>query len=297
MQDFRMDTFLEVCQYMNYTKAAEALHITQPAVSQHIHILEENYGVKLFSYEGKRLKLTREGEILLRAAQTARHDERSLEERLREVGNENSSLTFGATLTIGEFALPKKLALYMKKHPDKNIHMQVANTHELLKRLDNGEIDFAIVEGYFEKSKYEHRIFSTEDYICVRGNEYQLRREEVTQLQLQPIASVLDETLITREDGSGTREILQRYLQEQNYSVSDFAKVTEMNNMQAIKTMVGENCGITFLYRAAVEEELKQGSLQEVELVDFPLKHEFNFIWQQGSLFAKDYEDIYRLLR
>ena len=100
MLDFRMDTFLAVCQYMNYTRAAEALNITQPAVSQHIRWLEEQYEAPLFTYANKRLSLTREGELLRSMALTVKHDEQMLRRRIHDPGPGAHRLVFGVTPTV-----------------------------------------------------------------------------------------------------------------------------------------------------------------------------------------------------
>lgn len=115
MLDFRMKTFITVAETMNFTRAAERLGITQPAVSQHIRYIEEEYGVTLFRYEGKKLFLTAGGEFLLNAAITMKHDEIHLKEQLRSNQLRRRQLTFGATLTVGEFLITKKIAHYLKE--------------------------------------------------------------------------------------------------------------------------------------------------------------------------------------
>ena len=159
MLDFRIDTFLAVCRSMNFTRAAEELHITQPAVSQHIRYLEKSYGVKLFDYQGKRLSLTTAGEALFSAAVTMKHDDLFLKKQLPMLGRGQKNLVLGATLTVGEFAVPERLAAYLNRYPETDLHLIVANTHKLLHRIDAGEIDFAIVEGFFEKREYDSLLF------------------------------------------------------------------------------------------------------------------------------------------
>lgn len=149
MLDFRMDTFLTVCETMNFTRAADLLGLTQPAVSQHIHVLEEQYGVKLFDYRRKKLTLTAAGELVRDASRTMRHDEAYLKEKLQVLGDRPRPLNFGATLTVAEFALPGRLAAYLHAHPDRDVRLVVGNTQELLAGLDRGTLDFALVEGYF----------------------------------------------------------------------------------------------------------------------------------------------------
>ena len=106
MLDFRMDTFLTVCRYMNFTRAAEELHITQPGVSKHIRQLEEVYQVRLFTYEGKKLQLTEAGRVLRDAAVTMKHDDLYLQGLLRHLDGQKKELRFGATLTVGAHVMP-----------------------------------------------------------------------------------------------------------------------------------------------------------------------------------------------
>ena len=114
MLDPRVETFLTVCETMNFTKAASLLHITQPAVSQQVRALEEQYGRKLFRYKSRQLFLTEEGELFLRTARTMRQDAIRLQESLRQMGKERL-LRFGATLTIGEYIMPGPLLRLLQR--------------------------------------------------------------------------------------------------------------------------------------------------------------------------------------
>lgn len=291
MLDFRMDTLLMACKYMNFTKAAEKMNITQPGVSQHIRYLEENYGIKIFKYEGKKMKLTKEGEVLLNAVTTIKHDDVFLREKLNELKKEQRKLIFGTTLTIGEFVIPRRLASYLNECPDASVQMVVSNTYRLLKRIDSGEIDFAIIEGYFTKSEYDYLTYSKEKYIAICGYEYKLRGKGET------IEDMLAERLIIREPGSGTREILERLLGEKNLAVNDFQNIVEVSNMNAIKSLVESNCGITFLYEVAAREEIEACRLKEIKLKEFNVTHDFTFVWRKGSIFAERYRELFKMLK
>ena len=140
MLDFRVYTFLAVCEYMNYTRAAEALHITQPAVSQHIRYLENMYQVKLFLAEGKKIHLSPAGERLLHAATTLKNDEVFLRKQMFEGAGKGLSLRFGTTRTIGESVISTPLARYIHSHPKDRISVVINNTDELLHKLVSGEI-------------------------------------------------------------------------------------------------------------------------------------------------------------
>ncbi len=287
MLDFRMETFLTVCRYMNFTRASEKLNITQPAVSQHIRFLEKHYNTKLFRYEGKKLRLTGAGEILRNASLTMMHDEQSMQNEMQETEKE-AEIRFGATRTIGDSVMGSVLEKYLARYPQARIHMEVENTHDLLVRLDEGRIDFALVEGFFKKSEYDFQIFSREKYIAVCSPDY------VFQNTPDCIEKLFQERLLLREEGSGTREVLERCLEAHNLSVQDFDKRMEVGSMQTIKELTKAGCGITFLYEAAVRRELEEGSLRQIPLQDFPVTHEFAFIWRRGSIYADWYRELFR---
>lgn len=286
MQDFRMETFLAVCREMNFTKAAERLHITQPAVSQHIRVIEEYYGAKLFAFHGKRMSLTRAGELLCRAALTMKHDQIYLKEEIEALDKEEHAVNFGVTLTIAEFVMPRYLIPYQRRHPNIRIRMEVANTQRLLEKITSGEIDFALVEGYFDKSGYDWRVYARERYIPVCA-------PQTLPAGRYPFRELLSQRLLVREEGSGTREILEKYLRQQNMELREFAAVTELGSIPVIKEMAKAGLGITFLYETAVRRELAEGTLMEIGTEDFQMFHDFTFLWRKGSIFKSHYQEIF----
>lgn len=291
MLDFRMETFLTVCQCMNFTRASEKLNITQPAVSQHIHFLEKHYNTKLFRYEGKKLKLTGAGEILRNASLTMMHDEISMQNQMQKT-DEEEEIHFGATRTVGDVLMGRILERYLRRYPDAKICMIVDNTQELLRKLDEGIIDFALVEGFFQKNEYDHQKYSDENYIAVCAPDYTFNSDKIT--TDVSVENLFHERLLVREEGSGTREVLERCLDAQNFSIHDFDKVMEVGSLQTIKELTKAGCGITFLYETAVQDELREGTLKRIPLKSFEISHEFNFIWRRGSIYADRYMEIFR---
>ena len=288
MQDFRMDTFLTVCKYMNYTKAAKELNLTQPAVSQHIHFLEQTYGVELFAHNGKRMELTRAGEILKRSALTMKHDEFHMQEKMRHAAGGVQNYAFGATLSVAEFMITEDLERFILNHPESHIRMEVANTKELLVKLDAGELDFAIVEGEFPKDEYEYLLYSQEEYVAAGNKKVAERFRGVS------IKDLFTERIILREPGSGTREILENELKRRGLQVSDFANLTEIGNIGVIQKMLQAGLGVTFFYQATIKGKEE---LQVIQLNDFKLRHDIMFIYRKNSIFEKDYRQIYEELR
>ena len=287
MLDFRTETFLTVCQTMNFTVAAKQLNITQPAVSQHIHFLEDQYHTSLFIYRNKQLFLTRSGEILRKHLLTMKNDEKAILEELKSNFTGIETLSIGVAMTIGEYAIVDKLANFLIHHPEINIHLHYDNTFQLLKLLDHGQISMAIVEGNYPKENYSHKKYSTEDYIAVCAASHHFFTDHP-----HTVNDLLYERLLVREKGSGTRNILEQSLIARGLHISDFIHYTQVENMHTIIDLLKKDCGISFLYKIAVENELQSGILREISLDDFKMQHDFNIIWEKHSIYTDKYLSI-----
>lgn len=289
MIDSRIYTFLEVCRTLNYTRASASLHITQPAVTQHIRYLEELYQVPLVEVRGKKVCLTEQGRLLERLAGSMCADELQIQKTLRDSLYKKEKLVLGATLTVGEFVIPAVLGRYLADFPDTDISVIVKNTENLLEMLEAGEIEFAVVEGRFDKSAYSYRLISRERYIGICGGEFY---REHCQGGGIPMEALFQSRLIVREKGSGTRGILEQFLQTHNQSLDKFKNRVEVSNMGAIRKLVAQGCGISFLYEAVVEPELGRKELYQIPLEDFQIQREFNFVYLKNSIFSEKYDSI-----
>lgn len=289
MLDFRTDTFLCVCKYRNFTRAAAELNLTQPCVSQHIRHLENYYGTKLFRYDNKTLRLTEAGEKVYGALLSFRHDEIYLKESLRSSGTQAETLKLGATLSIGEYFLPNRLVRFLQGSVPMQMELTISDTQDLLARLDDGTLDFALVEGFFKKTDYESIRIRREELVAVCGARYPLGN-------IRSIADLFAYPLITREPGSGTREVLERYLMENGYSISCFPRRSTVNDLSVIRKLLENNLGVSFLYRAVVEKDMKDGRLVSIPIPGCHISHEFNFIWRKNSIFSDRYRMLFRRL-
>lgn len=273
MLDNRLQTFLTLCETCNYTKTAEKLNLTQPAVTQHIQYLEDYYKVKLIAGKGKSFSLTEEGKALLEYSRTLKANSERILPLLHRIKNRVKQLNFGATLTIGEYMIPPILYQIFKDDQDTHILMIVENTNILQKMLWEGKIDFALLEGHFDRNQFQSRLISDEVFIgvCSPQNENALKANYLEDL--------LDQNLILREPGSGTRDVLEQALYARNLSIKDFKRKIEIGNMNAIKELCHQNTGITFMYREAVKRELSTGYLVQIPLKNFNVSHPFNFVY------------------
>ncbi|MDX8416330.1 LysR family transcriptional regulator [Absicoccus intestinalis] len=291
MLDFRVRTFLCVCQTMNYTKAAQQLHITQPAVSAHIHYLESYYQIQLFHYQNRKLELTSAGKLLYERLHTMVNDESQLRAELHAPQQEMEQFSLGVTMTIGEYAIVKPIVKLLNTFPHLNLHLHFGNTAQLLNQLKEGTIQMALVEGYYPKDIYVHTHYRTEAYIPVCATNHVFKN-----VHPHTVKDLVEERILLREKGSGTRNILERDLAVRGMDIEDFHHYVEVENMHTIIDLLCEDCGISFLYRMAAQKQIEAGILKEICLEDFSLQHDLDFIWEQGSLYNERNEKISSLL-
>jgi DNA-binding transcriptional LysR family regulator len=269
---------------MNYSAAANDLNLTQPAVSKHIHSLEEYYNVKLFEYSNRKLTLTKEGVYLKNAMNAMNHDTLRIKNEI--TGNrQKRKLKIGATLSIGNFYLPESLITYIKANANTDISVTIADTKELLKRLDSGELDFILCEGNFNKSDYSYKLIKHSRLEAFCGIGYDI-------VGVARIQDLFSHRILIREIGSGTREIFEHYLYEKGYGVDCFASCYEINNAELIIRMMEENMGFSVLYNDVCERSVKDGRIKKIPIADMNLDHEFNAVWTKGSIYGEEYKKI-----
>lgn len=303
MLDQKAETFLCVCNEMNFTKAAAVLHITQPAVTQQIHALEEYYGVPLFSFSGKKFVLTVYGEMIRSSLSSMHSNGKYLCEHILAVKDRREIINMGATLTVSEYMMSDYLSSYLCAHPSADISMATANTGELLTRLDKGQIDFAVLEGNYSGSLYSHRCIINADFIGIISGDpkYALPAQTAASQSLSrkvrsdsmlSLSDLTDTRLLLREPGSGTRDIFENALSAAGLSVGDFSYVTAIGDMRAIIELVKSGCGITFLYERAVRDMLRDGCIRKLPVQGFPIKHEISAVWRKDNLQGKYIEGL-----
>lgn len=275
MLDYHMNTFLTLCQQMNYRKTAEVLNLTQPAITQHIQYLETYYGCKLFIYDKKKLSMTKEAEILQRHAQNLEYQEQALLKRL--AAPEKISMKIGATKTIGEYVIADDICRLIKKQ-EFDISVVVDNTAVLLKKLDAGLLDLALIEGYYDNTKYASQCFKKEKFVGICGNMHPFAGKTVE------LTDCIKERLIVREEGSGTRQIFEHVLSEHNFSLENFQDKSCIDDIGLIVGLLEKNCGITFAYRSIAENNSK---LATFFLQNEDMQHDFSIVYLDNQ-YAKD---------
>jgi len=281
MLDPRWNTFLVLCETMNYTRAAERLCLTQPAVTHHIHYLEDHYGCRLFIYEGKILRLTEAGLKLLEYTRSLAYNSRKAEEAMKSPSP--VSLRVGASKTIGEFVIAPQVKRFLQEHPEANFSLTVDNTQTLLRSLESGRLDFVLLEGVFDRSRYDATLYRKEPFFGVCSPEHHFAGRTVAIEELDA------ERILIREPGSGTRTIFEDALRRHNRTLNRFSKTTTISDFSTIKSLVADGLGISFLYEAAVFKEFDSGVLARFDLAETPMSGAFYFVCLKENLFAADW--------
>lgn len=283
MLDQKLQTFLTVVELRSYTLAAQALHITQPAVSQHIRKLEEHYGTQFIDFTGHQLSLTQAGELLYRyAAFQAANENRLLE----QLSQSTQTLRVGATLSIADYYLPPLLAPFLAQ-TFRPLILHVGNTEEMLSACVRGELDCALIEGIFHDDDFCSHIFHAARFLPVAAADHPLSHRE------HRLAELFCYPLILREPGSGTRAILENRLFQSGCSPRSFSSVLECGSFRMIKELLKKTHAVSFMYEQVAAEEVEAGSLTYLHLSDCQIQRPLYFVYPRHSMSHKACQNFY----
>lgn len=269
--DTKLHTFLILCQTMNYRLAAERLHLSQPAVTKQIQSLEQALQVKLFTYDGHSLHKTEKCLLLERYAISQQYQFEELQLAIAE--KKRLKLRIGATKTIGDYVLIDAIKAYLN-NPSHELSLVVDNTKHLLQMLDENQLDFAVIEGNFSKTKYDSYLLRMEPFVGICAKDSPLCGKSVS------VEDLLKETIIVREDGSGTRRIFEERLTAAGYELSDFSREVSISSFVAIKALVASGIGISFMYRSVISKESDIGTFS-VDGITEP--HPFHVVYTRNT--------------
>lgn len=279
MFDFRLKVFHTVAKRLNFTKAAEELFITQPAVTKHIQEIEAFYQCKLFERNGTKIKLTTAGITLLNYTENIFNTYRDIEFGLAAL-NENvkGSMKLGASTTVAQYVLPKYLAQFKQKFPDIHIELTDGNTEHIENLLTEDKIDLGIVEGQSKRQHIKYTPFIKDEIVlCTSITNKSVKKPIVTLLELQKLP------LIVREQGSGSLEVIVAALKKVNIKFSRLNIEMVLESSESIKSYLPHSNAFAFLSFHSIFKELKNNELKIVDVKDLGIERYFYFITQQGG--------------
>jgi DNA-binding transcriptional LysR family regulator len=291
MADRRLKVFNTVARLLSFTKAAEALHMTQPAVTFQVRQLEEHFDTRLFDRTHNRVTLTDVGHVVYEISERMFELYDEMDRRVKEMtGEVGGSLNLGASMTIAENMLPALLGKFRVKHRDLAIRLKVGNTETVVAMVEHNVVDLAIVEGTVTNKNLLVETCRRDELVVIMPPDHVLAdADELGIEQLMPY------DFICREEGSGTREIVLSYLMEQGYS-EGWDVCMELGSPEAIKGAVQAGMGLSIMSSAGITKELKLGLLKAVPLKP-RLFRDFSFVRQRHKFRLPAMEDLLEFSR
>jgi len=274
MEDHKLRVFCAVAETKSFSKASELIHLTQPAVSLQIQAMEELYETRLFDRSGNSINLTPAGEILYKRAKEILALYAEAQHNISEItGAIKGSLSIGASSTIGNYLLPHIIAAFKKKVPQVNISLVVSNTKTITERLNAGEIDIALVEGDVSKQRFSVETLISDELVVTMSPAHPwAERRSLSAIELTK------EPLILREEGSGTRQIILKQLEEHGIKLDQLKIALVMGSTEAIKGAVEEGLGVSIMSGWAVRKWIKLGLLKVATFKDLKFNRNFTII-------------------
>jgi DNA-binding transcriptional LysR family regulator len=259
--------FLAVAEHLHFTRAAEALYVTQPAVSAAIQSLEEAYAVKLFHRIGRHIEITEAGELLQVEARKILDQVDLTERGLRELnGLQRGELKLGASLTIGNYWLPEKISLFQSIYPRISIKCILNNADTISASTAAGEFDLGLVEGEVQaqhKNTLEQKTVGTDKLLIVVGRLHPwFEHPEVT------LTEITHTGWIMREPGSGTQQWLEYSFSSWGIDFSQLNIISVLNSGEMVKAVVESGVGAGAISELMVKKELKLDTLRAVTIID-----------------------------
>ena len=289
MFDAKIETLLEVISAGSYTRAAQRLSLTQPAVSHHMRQLEQEFGIHIFYKDKKELRLTPEGEILVKYARRALAVYRNARQAIEDSRICMSHIGVGITHTVGESCVPQVLAEYCNQTPGVHINIVTDTIKNLYDAMEHFELDLAVVDSTVPSADLNALLLDTDCIMCVLSNNNPLSRHAMVTLE-----DLKKERMILRLPSSATRKLFEAHLLSLGMSIDAFDVAMEVDNIATIKDLIRKDLGVSILARSACMDELRKGKLTALPIENLSMVRQMNLVYR------KDFphmELLYEILR
>lgn len=292
MEDHKLKVFCTVAETGSFSRSSEIIHLTQPAVSLQIQAIEEMYETKLFDRSGSAAKLTPAGEILYKYAKEILNLYASAEKDIGEItGFVKGSISIGASTTIANYLLPGVIADFRKTRPKIKVHLRVGNTKSVVEYLNAGNIDLGLVEGDVARQKMTaEKLISDELVLIVSSLHPWAEKKKIS------IIEITKEPFISREEGSGTRQMIEKYLSK--HGITQNMKISMvLGSTEAIKEAVEIGMGVSIVSRWAAKKESRYGSLKLLSFKEEKMLRDFSLIFQKNAVASHAVDEFLSYLK
>ncbi|MBE9516058.1 MAG: LysR family transcriptional regulator [Proteobacteria bacterium] len=287
MADRRLQVFHTVARLLSFTKAAESLHMTQPAVTFQIRQLEEHFNTRLFDRTHNRISLTVAGEQVFEYADKIITLYNEMDNRVREMtGDVSGILIIGASTTIAEYVLPSLLGEYKARYPSVNIRLSVSNSLGVVHMVENNSVDVGVVESPVSNKNLVVDVCWKDRLVFICHPDHEMaKQEKIGAGQLSGLS------FICREEGSGTRDVIRNYMAENNLQMSELSIALEVGSPEAAKSAVEAGLGVSIVSEATVKKEIRLGTLAALPM-DPPIERPFSIVYQRQKFRLRAMEEF-----
>jgi LysR family transcriptional regulator, transcriptional activator of the cysJI operon len=284
LENFRLKVFRAVATEMSFRKAAEVLHLSQPAVSQHIRALEEEAGARLFDRargegHGSQISLTEAGRVLLGFANTAAETMAEAQRALAALNHEaTGELRLGASTTVAQYVLPRILGAFLRQYPQVRLSLVSGNTERIVEAVAEEQVELGIIEGpAMRRDVKTERMVRDEMVLITSPNHAWVRKGTIAPEELTGVP------LLVRERGSGSRRVVERAVKRVGLSLRSLKVAMELDSTEAIISGVEAELGVGFVSRSAIGKVLRLGSVKVVRVAGLQILRDFSFVRLAGD--------------
>ncbi|MGV0937463.1 LysR substrate-binding domain-containing protein [Empedobacter falsenii] len=279
MFDFRLKVFDTVAKRLNFTKAANELNITQPAVTKHIKEIELNLNIKLFERNGTKIKLTKAGEILLKYTEEIFSVYQKMEFEIGQLQEkQKGTLRLGASTTIAQYVLPPILAEFRKRFPEIQLSLVIQNSEKIEDLLANHKIDVGLIEAQIKNRTFHYFPFMKDEIVLVSRQNHSISTKN--NVKLDDLKNI---PLVFREPGSGTLETIDLALKSKNIKLNELNIEIQLGSTESIKSYILHSDALAFLSIQSILQELKNQTLTIIDIKNLVIERNFNFIVPEGE--------------
>jgi DNA-binding transcriptional LysR family regulator len=280
MADFRLKVFYTVAKRLSFTKAADEMFISQPAITKHIHELEDEYKAKLFERKGNRISLTKAGNLLFAFAENVfeQYDNVAFEINALDKRKEGM-LRLGASTTVSQYIVAPLLAKFRNKFTDVQLSLITGNTTQIEKALLDKDIEIGIIEGYSKNTEISYHPYLKDELVLVCSSNHPLAdRNELSLHELKTIR------FVQREHGSGTLDVIDHALKKAGLNPAELQVEIRLGSTESIKSYLMNAPCMAFISIHAITDELKNGELKVIDVDGLNIGRTFYIITLQGKI-------------
>lgn len=276
IEDYRIKTFLEVARQGNFTRAAEVLSLTQPAVTLQIKSLEQELGASLFDRSGQKITLSEAGRLLLPHAEAVHKIAEQARDEIATLGGEHTGqLTIGASTSIAQYVVPQLVGRFAQKHKKVQFKLLSGNTEQIADMVEAEEVDLGLVEGVVTRRNIKLELLCEDEIVLIVPVDDSWHGAANDVWTLEQLKSA---PLILREAGSGTRSTIERALKDAGVSLAELNILMEMDSTEAIKAAVASGLGVSLVSQTAIAKELQLQLLATAPMDIGAIKRSFQFV-------------------